>query len=321
MVDRRELLKVASAAAVSGLFSVDLRLAAWSKPARLVLIHGRGQENRDPDTLKAEWLASLTRGAASFGQTLPPNLEVEFPYYGDILDKYSRELGIPLTSDIQSRGSALDDEFLVFQAEFAEAVRQQAGISDAQVDLEYGADPAPRGPLNWKWVQAILRAIDKNGAAMNQKTLETFTRDVFLYTTRAGIRDEIDAIVAAKLTEEPSVVVAHSLGTVVAYSVLRNERRSLRIPLLVTVGSPLAVRAVRDQFRPLRSPPPVQSWYNAFDTRDVVALYPLDDANFPVTPAIVNNSAVKNPTSNRHGITGYLDNGDVAKRILDALGT
>ena len=53
---------------------------------------------------------------------------------------------------------------------------------------------------------------------------------------------------------------------------------------------------------------------------DVVALYPLDADNFPVRPAIENNPTVKNHTDNRHGIVGYLDNPDVAKRILNALG-
>ena len=321
MIDRRQLLKMASACALSGLVSVSPSGMAATRPTKLLLVHGRGQQGLNPETLKSEWLGALNRGATTLGQTLPGDIDVAFPYYGDILDQYTQQFGIPLTSDLQSRGNSLDDEFLVFQAEFAEAVRQRAGIPDAQVDAEYGPDPAPRGPLNWKWVQAILRAIDKNGTGMNQKTLETFTRDVFLYTTRAGVRDEIDQIVASKLTEQPTVVVSHSLGTIVAYSVLRTDRRSLRVPLLVTVGSPLAVRAVRDQFRPLRSPSSVDAWYNAFDTRDVVALYPLDADNFPVRPAIENNPTVKNHTENRHGIVGYLDNPDVARRILNALNT
>jgi len=111
------------------------------------------------------------------------------------------------------------------------------------------------------------------------------------------------------------------LGTVVAYSVLCTDRRSLQVPLFATVGSPLAVRAIGDQFRPLRSPAPVSAWYNAFDPRDVVALYPLDASNFPVQPAIVNYGNVKNSTDNRHGIVGYLDDREVAKRVLDALRT
>src|SRR6185436_4971461 len=169
------------------------------------------------------------------------------------------------------------------------------------------------------WVQAILSAIDKHGGGMGQKTLEIFTRDVYLYANRAGVRDEIDRIVASQLTEEPTVVVGHSLGTVVSYSVLSTDHRRLRVPLYVTVGSPLGVRSVRDPFRPLRFPRPVDAWYNAFDNRDVVALYPLDAANFPVQPDIENHGAVNNHTANRHGILGYLDDPSVAKRILDAL--
>ena len=54
------------------------------------------------------------------------------------------------------------------------------------------------------------------------------------------------------LTEDVTVVVGHSLGSVVAYSVLRNDRRALKVPAFITVGSPLGVRALRDTFRPLR---------------------------------------------------------------------
>jgi hypothetical protein len=82
----------------------------------------------------------------------------------------------------------------------------------------------------------------------------------------------------------------------------------------------LAVRAVRDLLRPLSYPAPVGGWYNAFDTRDVVSLYPLDGANFPVQPAVENHAAVRNHTDNRHGIAGYLDDAEVARRVLDALG-
>jgi hypothetical protein len=319
MYDRRKFLKWACTAALGVAANVPLRAAQGA--TKLLLVHGRRQQGLNPDTLKSEWMATLSRGAAGIGATLPAGLDVAFPFYGDKLDEFTRELDLPLSSDAQPRGGTLDNEFLAFQAEFAEAVRERAGVTLDQVDAEYGDNPQARGPLNWAWVQAILRALDKYGGGMNQKTLELFTRDVFLYTTKAGLRDEIDAMVAAELTEEPTVVVGHSLGSVVAYSVLRrSDRRALRVPLFVTVGSPLAVRAVRDQFRPLRSPVAVSAWYNAYDPRDVVALYPLDADNFPVRPAIVNYGKVRNSTDGRHGITGYLDDPEVAKHILDALG-
>ncbi len=97
------------------------------------------------------------------------------------------------------------------------------------------------------------------------------------------------------------------------------DPRRLRVPLFLTVGSPLAIRAIRRQFLPLRYPP-VSAWYNAFDPKDVVALYPLDVNNFPVQPAVENNNRVHNSTDNHHGIIGYLDDVDVARHVIGGLG-
>ena len=315
---RRALLRHLGAA-------VAIVAGSWGPPAaaarvkRVVFIHGRAQQGRSSAALASEWMGALAKGAAALGRGVPTDLDLAFPFYGDALDHYASQFDTPAVSDMQARGSPQDDEFLLFQAEFADALRRRAGITDAQIDAEYGPNPAPRGPLNWQWVQAILRAIDRHSAGMGQQSLETFTRDVFLYVTRSAVRDAIDRIVAAAVAEEPTLMVSHSLGTVVAYSVLQSDRRALQVPLLVTLGSPLAVRAVRDRFRPLSFPRPVRTWYNAFDTRDVVALYPLDAENFPVLDPIENFAGVRNHTDNRHGIAGYLDNVDVARHILDAL--
>jgi hypothetical protein len=243
---RRSFLTTAIALVAVG---VGPAVQAASGPLKLVFVHGRGQQGLDPSDLKASWLNALRRGAEKLGRGWPDTVDVAFPYYGDVLDKFSRAYDIPLTSDIQTRGGKTDDEFLVFQAEMAEALRQASGVTDAQVDIEYGANPRPKGPLNWEWVQAILRALDKHGGGMSAHAIETFTRDVFLYITRAGVRDEINSIVANAISEMPTVVVGHSLGSIVAYSVLRSDRRSLKIPLYLSVGCPLGIRPIRDHGR------------------------------------------------------------------------
>jgi hypothetical protein len=314
MTPRRRFLKLGSAAAIAALCP---RLLAQAKVRRLLLVHGRSQQGRDPAAVKSEWVTALRKGAQAAGLTLPPDLTVELPFYGDLLDRFTRDANIPLASEVGTRG-AQNDEFLVFQAEFAEAIRQKAGVTDAQVDEAYGQNPRQRGPLNWEWVQAILRAVDTHAGGIGSSTLETFTRDVFLYSTRAGVRDEIDRVVSAALTTDPTVVVGHSLGSLVAYSVLTRDTRALDVPGFITVGSPLGVRSVRDPFRPLKYPK-VRSWYNAFDPRDVVALYPLDASNFPVVPAIENNAGVMNGTDNRLGISGYRNARAVARLILDCV--
>jgi hypothetical protein len=317
-MNRRKFMTIAAAAmAMPGPSKAQL---AAQHPVRLVLVHGRSQQGFNPAELQSVWLETLRRGAAKLNRSLPERLEVAFPFYGDTLDEFAKQRELPLTTDIQAKGAAADNDFLTFQGAVAEAIRTRAGVTDDQVDAEYGPNPTQKGPQNWAWVQAIIRAIDKYGGGMSQSAIETFMRDVYLYTTQPGVRTQIDRIVSAALNESACVVVGHSLGSVVAYNVLRSDPRALKVRAYVTVGSPLAIRAIRDRLRPIGFPAPaVAAWYNAYDPKDVVALYPLDVANFPVNPAVENYGRVLNGTDNRHGIIGYLDDADVAKHILDAL--
>ena len=314
MFKRREFLVSALALSIAALS----KTVYSSSPKKLVFVHGRSQQGKDPEVLKSIWLDALKEGAKKIGTNIPEDLEVSFPFYGDVLDDFTKEFDLPLTTDIQTKGSDINEEFLNFQAEFIDDLRQQNGITDQQVNEEYGDNPKPKGPLNWEWVQAILRALDKHAGGFNQLTLELFTRDVFLYTHRSFVQDTIDQIVADTMTENPTVVIGHSLGSVVAYSVLRKSPLALNVPLFLTVGSPLGVRAIRNQFKPLQTPD-VGSWFNAFDNRDVVSLYPLDESNFPINPAIENYTEVRNKTANRHGIIGYLNDPVVADQILATL--
>jgi hypothetical protein len=315
MVQRRRILQCLSAAGICAIAHQLLAAASTHAVKRLLFIHGRSQQGHDPKKLEDSWMSALRRGASNAHIPMPEIKGVSFPFYGNQLNDFEKAGDIPLTSDVHARGE-LDDGYADFQVEVAEEIREKAGITEAEIDAEYRGGPEERGPLNWPWVQALLRVIDKHAGRASDRSIELFTRDVWLYCRRAGVRDAINRIVAAQLTEEPTVVVAHSLGTVVGYSVLSTDTRTLNVPLLVTVGSPLGIRAIRNQLVPLHMPDCVKNWYNAFDTRDVVALYPLDASNFPIQPPIENNNSVKNGTDNRHGIHGYLDDKNVAARIL-----
>ena len=76
---------------------------------------------------------------------------------------------------------------------------------------------------------------------------------------------------------------------------------------------------IRQALAPIGYPDPMGDWFNAYDERDVVALYPLSKPHFAVTPNITNKNNVRNQTENRHGIAGYLNDPEVAKRIYDAI--
>ena len=119
-------------------------------------------------------------------------------------------------------------------------------------------------------------------------------------------------------TDLPVVCIAHSLGTVVAYHILNNLSDG-RVPQLVTLGSPLGLDICRRALAPIRHPKTVERWFNARDRRDVVALYSLDAAHFPIEPVIKNCDDVRNRTANAHGISGYMNNSDVADELFRVL--
>lgn len=296
---------------------------------QLVFVHGRAQEHKDSLALKAEWLEALDEGLAKNGLRLPiAESDVRFPFYGDTLFDMVGGKSVDEAAAVIVRGQELDDDERRFTRALMQEMQQKAGISDEQIAAVAGVDVVERGPQNWEWFQGFLRAVDRYVPHGSGRSIALFTHDVYQYLRNSAIRETIETGVLAAI--EPGVetiVVSHSLGTVVAYNLLRLQgaQRGWKVPLFVTLGSPLAVREIRrtlQSFAPTKRPDCAGEWFNALDERDVVALYPLDANHFPIGAGqspIENKRDVRNKTTNRHGIAGYLDDAEVAKRIHQAL--
>jgi hypothetical protein len=288
---------------------------------RLLLVHGRSQGGKNPVMLAAEWRRALGLGVAAIGKTLPGGLEVDFPFYGNALDEFTAQFDLAADEVATKKGVGGADEFADFAKEIAEEAKEAKGILDEHVRADmvarHGPQAVTKGPENWEWVQSIISILDNFAPGATEKTFSLFLRDIFLYTRRNAVRRAIDKIVADKLTDEPTAVVGHSLGSVVAYNVLRaGNKKSVRA--FVTVGSPLGIRGINSSLEtPWKNVAGVHGWLNAFDPRDVVALNPLDSTFFGVQPEIVNDGTLVNTTENHHGINSYLDKSVVAKAIID----
>lgn len=311
---RRQLLQVG--AAIGPVFAASPLIAQES--TRLLLVHGRAQGGRSEAELRTEWTNALRVGAEAAGHLFPDDTEIDLPFYGDLLDEIVDEFELPIDENVVMRGDETQDAFVAFLEDAALQISDAAGVTPKQIDEAYDSDVGVRGPENWEWVQSILKAIDGAVPAVTEGFLELFLRDVFLYLEFPGVRRAIDDLVKSKITNGRTIIVAHSLGTVVMFNILRSTP-NLDIPLFFTIGSPLGINAVRRKFQPLRQPDGVSQWINAFDERDVVALNALDSRNFPVEPAIRNIGDVANQTNNRHGIIGYLDKASIAGPIMGTL--
>lgn len=289
----------------------------------LVLIHGRSQQGKDSIALKAEWLASLDGGLSKSGLRMPlAEEQIRFPYYGDTLIAMVEGKPPEQIADVIIRGEKSDASERAFIESTVREILDAAGVGDQQVRSELAPEVIKRGPLNWEWLQSGLKVIDRHVPFGSGASVALFTRDVYRYLTNEAIERRLHkGILEAIEPGVPTVVVAHSLGTVVAYKLLHEKGAELgwKIPLFITVGSPLAIKTIRKRLEPIGHPPCVGEWRNAMDERDVVALYPLDSKSFGIDPAIRNKTDVQNHTENRHGIAGYLDDPEVARWIHDAV--
>ncbi len=290
----------------------------------LIFIHGRAQQGKDALALKQEWIAHWRDGLAKGGLDLPlPEDRIRFPFFGDTLAQMVEGLGPEEAARVIVRGDGMDRDQEAFMRGYLQEVQAHAGISDEEVADMLDPQVRERGPLNWGWVQGILSVLDRNLPGASGAGVALFTRDVYQYLTQPGIRQALDDGVKSAFTPgRQSVVVSHSLGTVVAYNVLRAADPAaggLEVPLFVTLGSPLAVTVVKKAVRPIGHPRCAARWFNAMDERDVVALFPLTSEHFDVDPSVENKTDVDNPTENRHGISGYLGDAEVARKIFEAV--
>ena len=289
---------------------------------RLLLVHGIGQGGRRAADLEHEWIDTLRAGFEEADMPFPNPLAVDFPFYGDALDARVARSKLPLPQQIVPKGDDAPSPYEEFLRSSLDEMKERANISDADVAAEAGPIPATeKGIANWRLTQAIARLIDRRHARVTSVTIERFLRDVFLYISNRSVEREINAIVESKLTDEPTVVIGHSLGSVVAYKVLLAQGAKVKLRRYVTVGSPLGIRTISSRLGVLKYPPADLTWYNAYDDGDIVALNPLADPWFKTDPAITNYDRIHNTTDNQHGIIGYLNDVTVARCVAEALAT
>lgn len=289
---------------------------------KLILIHGRGQENSEESVLKQDWINALNKGFEKANLTLPESVTIEFPYYGKLLKSLVDQANAKSMRDGGTRGIAPraneSAEIEFFESFLGEIATNAADTKAEKAELE-AIQVKTRGITNWEITQKLLAYLDKK-ESIGDWTIKNFTRDVFMYLTTKTIKRQVNERVQKSFDTEPCVVVGHSLGSIVSYLVLKNNPQ-FHIKKLITVGSPLGLTSVRKYLElPLGMPESVKNgWFNAYDERDVVALNPLDQVHFNIKPAIDNKNDVKNHTKNRHGIEGYLEDAEVARQIHQAL--
>ncbi|WP_202919450.1 hypothetical protein [Saccharothrix deserti] len=233
----------------------------------MVLVHGIAQQYKGPESLRATCAPALCDGVRLAGGALAPE-DVSVAFYGDAFRPTgARSASLPDydASDIVS----------LFEQELLRAWWQEAAAIDPNVP-----DPVKttrtRTP---NWVQRAVYALSGSRffAGLAERAMIGALKQVSTYFIDPDARRNVQQRVLDAITPETTVVVAHSLGSVVAYEALC-ATRGTPVTTLVTLGSPLGLpNLVFDRLVPTPIdgrgawPGAVRSWTNVADRGDVVA--------------------------------------------------
>ncbi|QFG20695.1 hypothetical protein [Actinomadura sp. WMMB 499] len=289
--------------------------------ATAVFLHGRRQEGRDPADLARDWLAALNAGLGRAGLPALAPGRMSFPYYGTALHDATAKLAgtrlhlenLPRAGDAQGpldpdMPADVDEVESRLVADMAAALVPEGPRPEA---LEWSPDRV----LSWDVARRLLAEIARR-TRVDQEIISAQLRDVAVYLTHARA-EVLDTVRRGLPASGPLVLVAHSLGTVVARDLLAEADVRGRTIAWITAGSPLGLEAVQRNMRPpgARHPGPTVPWFSAYDVRDVVALgHPLRPAyGDPLTDIRVENG------DRPHLIERYLGHSDVARPIGEAL--
>lgn len=228
---------------------------------RVVGVHGVGNYQPDKEQnaaarhLSGVWTSALPA-------VLGGRMSLDVAYYADLLQPQGQ----------QGSGSTLDD--------LDPFERELAGQWMTALDPPRGVSTG-WGTASLRQYLAWLSQVRGIGKPLTEWFVTRFFKEVAAYlrhpdgTVRTSTRTRV---VEAVERQRPEVVIAHSLGSVVAYEALWN-RPDLEVGLFLTLGSPLAMpHAVYHRLlpspadRPAGRPPGVRTWVNLADPGDLVAI-------------------------------------------------
>jgi hypothetical protein len=225
-------------------------------------------------------LILLVHGRGMFGRDTGPLFtdgDVRLVWYADVLD--------PMSSASCGR----------------ETVAREKRQSDGLADVVFG-------------LSGILAAVagDSTGANMEVRGLAGDLLYVGDPARRCAAEERLlTAVSQARAEHRPVIVVAHSLGSLVAYGALRSGSISAdaTIHRLVTLGSPLGAAELRELvFKdgvtgPVKLPTSVRSWVNIREPRDPIAV-PLSGADSTTLRDLVGSGSADGVDA--HDMGGYL---------------
>ena len=261
--------------------------APQDKAARpiIILVHGRGHLGQDTAALRRDWKRDLDSALSLVGLPRLRDEDVRLAWYADVLDPDSEgECESERTNPDSLGFGDVARGFLGFLAS-AVPSDESLEVRGLMGDLMYALEPSKQCDAERRVGNVIEAALREN---------------------------------------RPVIVVAYSLGSLVAYGYLESRTGKANAPStlrLVTIGSPLGVRVIReliygDATDSLRVPASVASWENVYDPNDFFSA-PLEGVLVPRT--VRDRPTHASESEDPHNLSRYLRDRATGAAVMQAI--
>ena len=289
--------------------------------ARIVGIHGIAQQFRGGYQLGSVWYDAVRDGLVAAGHRQVAEAlaatDVRVVFFGDLFRPPGSMAGQEPPFSAADVQPGLERDLLTA---FFEATVGQ--------DPSLGVPQGAMGPGR-AGVQVMLERLARSAtlARVAQRAFIGNLKQVTAFLTDPTVKQNVLTRVREQIGEDTTVVISHSLGSVIAYEYLCQDRLG-SVELLVTLGSPLGIpNVVFDKLTPAPAggagawPGKVGGWVNVADPDDIVALRkdlaPLFPGTAPgqaVADRLVDNG------DEPHAIDRYLNTCQTGSALGDVLG-
>ena len=306
-----------------------------------VIVGIHGLANKPDKTLLSDWWKT------ALDEGLEKNLGItnaaytfEMVYWADLLYKnpvhFDEEMNFDSLYSDQPYIPAKDGALRPYKEGWVDLARAKAQDVAGTV-IDFAKEKFEINALaNWvlgKTMKDLAFYYDKSRRIRDRKGELREARQVLMGELEDALRPHAD---------DGVMVIAHSMGSIIAYDVLRDIGRTdqpVRVRDFVTIGSPLGLPHVKGNIyrerehyskkAPVRTPTIVtQRWINFADRKDGVALdthladdYAANDAGIGVKDDLVINDYVSTAgEANHHKSYGYLRTPELSRCVADFLG-
>ncbi|MEO9967672.1 MAG: alpha/beta hydrolase [Reichenbachiella sp.] len=303
------------------------------KKNRTLILGIHGLSNKPPKKLLTSWWKrSIKEGLAKIDKS-PTQFDFKMVYWADLLHKEPLQLGI----------SDPDDPLHIDEPYIAEKNLRTAAykgvLQKAKNLIQYIKEILFLSRLGLNKFRRPFNMIVKIGF----KDLDTYYNEevpeneqMFQPLFKERVRKRLTEIIR-KNRKKDVLIIAHSMGSIIAYDVLLQLRGEIDIKGFISMGSPMGLPLIREKImqdhglpfddEPLPpTPEGIEAWYSFCDRDDNIgSFYNLAHFYQPNTQGVkpigkfVENNYKYWVTDNAHKSFGYLRCKEVAQVVSDFL--